>query len=864
MPSNVLQLGDSFKGGIVYHQFVDSGTAYALIVAPVNEYRQNNFSFSNIWGHMLMKLYGYYGPSGLINTSADSTALTDGRSGNTTALYNQSAPGQGTTATYPDHIYSAMNHIWTNKGNVAGLYVAQNTTTSLNGWENGIVTDADGSYTYIPREDGDQWFIPNITQLQKLYEYLNDSSLHNVADEYRRLGFLHPDYIDGYTSTPYYRSSTENPNNQSQELQAINFGTANNYNNIPAGGITMRSKTDWGLFRAIRIIEVPPAACPSDIDGSDINENTPIVFNDLALPTALPYFEHNTILPAVTEENQKIYWYSSFIKFSAMSQTNTAASIFGSIDKIVSVRYTNSGGIDYVYYKSGAAPQYPDQALTTLTDGGVYRIEREIGASVDNIILNGEVVQNSSNVNGFSFNIPSGESYISWPISQTVNINDIFGFEDAPDFRDKYTYLIAGTSDLSNSKWGPGGRVNTSGNIGSGFANSINIMTAFNSSTAAHVADAYSIVDSGTTYNDWFLPAIKTLERMVMYVSLSSGQRYWSSTASGNRNAFFWDTLSESFYETTRGSNYKVRPVRTAVSFNNKKLGDPFQAGTVINKIVKPESRIEYINDNIGNTWRPFAVNNTLTVFKPGQAYFIKTTTNFSFNHTTQNTATRGRNINIDFVSDEWDEDNQAARGAFMKFTVNGDVLQAAINQIPEHSDHLAARTGLYNKYTHFAAGNATIMAFASGKPFETVWNTLLGLDDTYSSASGVYNNKAFKSDWEQIKRKILAANFKYKIVFEDSSAIIKGSSTSYKSTLKGKALKYDFKVIKPTHKSNVIVFTIFTGDAETDKIAFSRFKFDLLDKKTNTSQKAITFVTWEANKKYILSNPIHVSTTEV
>ena len=863
MPSNVLQLGDTFKGGVVYHQFVDSGTAYALIVAPVNEYRRDNFGFSNIWGHYYMKLYGYYGPSGLINTSADSTALTDGRGGNTTALYNQSAPGQGTTSTYPNHTYSAMNHIWTNVGNVNGLYEAQSTSDFLQ-WENNIVTDDDDLYTYIPREDGDQWFIPNITQLQKLYDYLNDSSLHNVADEYRKLGVLHPDYINGYTSTPYYFSSTENPSNQAQELQAINFGTNNNYYNIPAGGITMRSKTSWGLFRAIRIVEVPPSGCPVDIDGSDINESSPIVFNNLDLPSGAPYFEHNTTLPATTEENQKIYWYSSFIKFSAMSQTNTAASIFGNINKIVSVRYTNSGGIDYVYYKSGATPQYPDQALTTLTDGGVYRIEREIGATADNIILNGEVIQNSSNVDGFTFNIPSGESYISWPISQTVNINDIFGFEGSPDFRYRYNYLIGGTADLSNSKWGPGGRVATSDYIGSGLVNSTNIMNAFNSATAADVTDAYSIVSGGVTYNDWFLPSIKTLERMADYISLTATNRYWSSTAAGNRDAFFWDTNTFEYYSGPRGGNYKIRPVRSSQSYTDAKLGDPFQGGTVINKIVKGSSKIEYINDNIGNTWRPFALNNTLTTFEPGKAYFIKTTTNFSFDHTTQNTATRGRNINIDFVSDEWTEDNKEAKNVFMKFTVNGDVLQTAINQIPEHSDHLAARTGLYNKYTHFAAGNATIMAFASGKPFETVWNTLLGLDDTYSSATGVYNNKAFKSDWEHIKRKILAAHFKYQIVFEDSSAITKGGSISYKSTLKGKALKYDFKVIKPTHKSNIIVFTIFTGDAETGRIAFSRFKFDLIDQKTNIPQKAITSVTWEANKRYILSNPVHVSTTEV
>lgn len=865
----VIQLGDSYKGGIVYHTFVDSGTSYALVAAPVNEIRQDPFNGDGFAERLHMKLYGHYGPSGLLNTSADSTSITNDRSGNTTALYSNSAAGAGTTSTYPLHTLSAMNHIWTNVGDITGMSEVDG--SSISNYDNILGPDVG----YTPRQDATSWFIPNITQLQKFYDYLNNSSLHDVASEYNRLHVPHKDYTDGYDGIySIFASSTENPSNQAQQLQAINFGPGQSADDD--GDTINILKIDWAMFRAIRIVEIPPAISLIDADGSEINNSNEIIFTDLSQASGTPYTEHSHDIPHTSGNGaHEVYWYSSYIKFTDMIQTNTAAAVFGDLHGIQSVRYTNSSGTNYVYYKSGATPIAPDQALTTLTDGAVYRVHRAAttlsppdyySTGAGTITLNGTMVQTSGGSDGFSFAIPSGESYMPWPISEVVNIDDVFGQEGDPDFRRYYKYHISRTADATNAIWGRAGRLTTGKDIGDGEVNTTNIIAFDNTDNiAADICNDLSVTIDGTTYNDWYLPSSGSLDRMYLHKEKIGGfddANYWSSsTVRDDRAAESLDMGSGTKVEANRTSVYKVRPVRNYQTYDVKEIGDTYQGGVIFASEYTPESKIDYIVDNVGNMWRPNSTDNTLVSFSPGKGYYIVTHSSISFDFTRNNARARNKSVIKNNIQDEWINFNLPDKSPYMTMFMSESVIQAALDLVPEHATFLAYRTDLMDKYIDPSTGDSAIKAFYAARGFTITWNTIFDLNDDYAGTAGVSGRTDFQADWKQIETRIKSRQFKYKIVFDASDASIKGGTLRYRSEFKQRSSDYAFEVKDPDQASNFINFTIFTGN-ERARISRSRFKYDLTDIISGEKISQANSIEWKAKKKYRLTNPTHVSTS--
>ena len=136
---------------------------------------------------------------------------------------------------------------------------------------------------------------------------------------------------------------------------------------------------------------------------------------------------------------------------------------------------------------------------------------------------------------------------------------------------------IAATADLGKADWGCQTTDITSGNGASsrtdGAANTQAILTdCSDAGIAAELCDDYSVVDNGTTYDDWYLPAVDEL--LALYAvhtqvggfDTTAGQYYYSSTEQSANPADYAKRVS--FNDGAENSNQKegtdrwVRPIR--------------------------------------------------------------------------------------------------------------------------------------------------------------------------------------------------------------------------------------------------------------------------------------------------------------
>jgi hypothetical protein len=142
----------------------------------------------------------------------------------------------------------------------------------------------------------------------------------------------------------------------------------------------------------------------------------------------------------------------------------------------------------------------------------------------------------------------------------------IFYIDEADDF--PWTYLECAPGDTGNAQWGAYGTlVGTDTAIGTGQANTVEIITTLaglaQTGRAAQLCDSYSIGE----YSDWFLPS--TDELALMYSNLTAQSMgsfgidyYWSSSETGSGDAWV-QRFSDGFQaNSAKSGTASVRAVR--------------------------------------------------------------------------------------------------------------------------------------------------------------------------------------------------------------------------------------------------------------------------------------------------------------
>lgn len=133
--------------------------------------------------------------------------------------------------------------------------------------------------------------------------------------------------------------------------------------------------------------------------------------------------------------------------------------------------------------------------------------------------------------------------------------------------------IIASPDNLGLTYWCPNVCLNLMNGadgikVGDGKQNTIDILTSCDDAgTAAKLCDAFTITENGKTYDDWYLPSKKELEKVYEQKDLIGNYKkteYWSSTEESLGGAWVQD-----FSDNTQKSQVKTyqRYVRAIRSF---------------------------------------------------------------------------------------------------------------------------------------------------------------------------------------------------------------------------------------------------------------------------------------------------------
>ena len=130
-------------------------------------------------------------------------------------------------------------------------------------------------------------------------------------------------------------------------------------------------------------------------------------------PAGTPVFDQDIFI------HGEIFYVSSFLKWSTVG--SRASEVFGGIPNLISV--TDQAGL--VYY--GDPSLSASNTLNNLTDGAVYKIQRERGERTYRLRLRGgEKIQTSGGKNGFDFTFStSNENWFPWSINKSRRISEV-------------------------------------------------------------------------------------------------------------------------------------------------------------------------------------------------------------------------------------------------------------------------------------------------------------------------------------------------------------------------------------------------------------------------------------------------------
>ena len=713
------------------------------------------------------------------------------------------------------------NHnLWVAHHNSLETSYESSTTNYEQHWQGFTAVMQVETYIYDPNAEITDWFLPNKAQMQKLAEFCVDREILSESLQY---------YADAWAvlqmSTGLYHTTTEHPTNNTSKVYAQKMYN-NNTSYTNAGqdiGQVSINKTELAYVRAIRKIAIPPEIKIVDSDDHDITDSSHDYhlfqfFNVASDPVSV---QGITIPGNDGLSDSNTFWCSSFIKFTSLG-INTAEAVFSSIPNIVLVEftdYTQNGNPTTTWYKDSSLTS----TLTTLIDGGVYRISRDSNAEEHTFSIVGDQVLTSSNAVGYDFSIVNGDSYLPWPINKTKNIEDLFGGDNTPDSVTSYQYGVCHTADLPAINWGVSGLIGTSEALDSSLENTNKIDAVNQSAVAANSALNLSVVQSGVTYDDWVLPSKKLLERLLIDeagiggFNLNSLQGFWSSTEDNRNMNNAWVYGNRGFESLPRSMDARVRPVRYVESTSNFNLGSSNLGGTIFYKQeIGSQSKINVITDDLGNTWIPGVERNRLTQFSPGKAYHISSNGSFTFTELLSSSIPNASPVSPDSRL-AFNQMNPPSGVDFsagtMYMSIKGGVLKDAISQITAIPGPLVSAQ--ITTVNLFASLFSQVQTFKNSYGTLITHQTLMAEIDTYEDTAVVYNNAQYQSVYNARLKEIKASTLTYRVLIKSSNGTILGGAKEEIPLPYLDDQTYSFKVRKPDHQNNQLNFVIFGNGNE-------------------------------------------------
>lgn len=234
------------------------------------------------------------------------------------------------------------------------------------------------------------------------------------------------------------------------------------------------------------------------------------------------------------------------------------------------------------------------------------------------------------------------------------------------------------------------------------------------------------------------------------------------------------------------------------------------------------EDKIDWIGDSHGALWLPDGSAN-LVLFQPGEGYLVYVNAPFSLTtYEVDDLLYISSQYSDAHVNDAVSDDNAGlSSNNTLRILLHSSVLQNAIDQIPEHSSIQELRESEIDIYR---ASDAAIQGFYAARGYDVTFETLMALDDTYSSTSGVYDRTDFQITFnEKLNRlKLTTIDFHPKIT-NSSTEVIGGTTNSIKA-IQSLDDFYEFTVTNPitsaNPRNNPLTFTI-TSDGVVRKYLF-------------------------------------------
>ena len=127
--------------------------------------------------------------------------------------------------------------------------------------------------------------------------------------------------------------------------------------------------------------------------------------------------------------------------------------------------------------------------------------------------------------------------------------------------------LIAAHNDFSGTKWGDPGTLVAGADgtdVGTGYQNTVDIVNAFSTVTAASLCFDYDTLG----FNDWYLPSQQEMKGLDMaFGSLGQGGigsgYYWTSSEADASNAYLVMGANSAIVNLGKSAGYSVRAIRS-------------------------------------------------------------------------------------------------------------------------------------------------------------------------------------------------------------------------------------------------------------------------------------------------------------
>jgi hypothetical protein len=220
-------------------------------------------------------------------------------------------------------------------------------------------------------------------------------------------------------------------------------------------------------------------------------------------------------------------------------------------------------------------------------------------------------------------------------------------------------------------------------------------------------------------------------------------------------------------------------------------------------------------------------------MFTPGEGYIVTASHSFSETFLNQERISIRSQYPAIQPSDIVQDSNLTTSDEdCVRIKIRGSVIINAISQLAEHPDVTALKQTEVDAYR---ASDSAVNTFYAARGLEITFNTMMALDDTYSSDS-VYNRTDFQSIYFGKYHKLEMYNISYAVALKNAKNEVRGGAVNRVPTIKYDANKmYEFRVKD-----------IFTANNTYSKfITITLTYYKTSDSSTITSKFFITSVSY-------------------